>query len=229
MRGVSVFDERAEEYDLWFEENELILRAEINALRVLTPPTGKGLEIGVGTGRFASSLGVEVGIDPALRALHIARARGIKVCQAFGERLPFRAGMFDYALPVTVDPFVPDVVCLLTEIWRVLKPDCPLILGMIDKSSPLGLMYEVHKDEDPFYIEARFHTTDEIIKYLEQTGFKVIQAHQTITSIPDAKASTEQVQDGYAMDAFQIQEGYGEGAFVAMKAEKTARRSSYIR
>lgn len=225
MWGVTVFDERAEEYDLWFEENELILQAEINALRALVPPIGTGLDIGVGTARFAASLGVEVGIDPARRALQIARARGVKVCQAFGERLPFEVCTFDYALLVTVDPFVPDVACVFNEIWRVLKPSCSLILGMIDKSSPLGQMYEAHKDEDPFYKEARFHTTDEVIAYLEQTGFKVIQARQTITGIPDAKASTDQVQEGYAMDALQTQEGYGKGAFVALKAEKIATRS----
>jgi SAM-dependent methyltransferase len=225
MWGVTVFDERAEEYDQWFEENDLILQAEVNALRAFIPPVGRGLDVGVGTGRFAASLGIEVGIDPARRALQIARARGIKVCQAFGERLPFEASAFDYALLMTVDPFVPDIACLLNEIWRVLKHDCSLILGMIDKSSPLGQMYEAHKDEDPFYKEARFHTTDEIITYLEQTGFKVTQARQTITGIPDAKANTEQVQDGYAMDALQTQEGYGKGAFVAMKAEKSTTRS----
>jgi hypothetical protein len=87
-------------------------------------------------------------------------------------------------------------------------------------------MYEMHKDEDPFYKEARFHTTDEIITYLEQTGFKVLQTRQTITGIPDAMASTEQVQGGYAKDALQTQEGHGKGAFVALKAEKTATRAS---
>ncbi len=222
MWGVTVFDQRAEEYDHWFEENELILQAEVDALQTFIPPVGRGLEIGVGTGRFAASLGIEVGIDPARRALKIARSRGINVCQAFGERLPFEACAFDYALLVTVDPFVPDVASLLNEILRVLKSGCPLILGMIDKSSPLGQMYETHKDEDPFYKEAQFHTTDEIIIYLEQTGFKVIQTRQTITGIPNAQASTEQVQGGYNRDALQTQEGHGKGAFVALKAEKTA-------
>ena len=225
MWSVTVFDKRAEEYDLWFEENELILHAEVNALRAFIPPNGIGLEVGVGTGRFAASLGVEVGIDPARRTLQIARARGIKVCQAFGERLPFEASYFDYALLVTVDPFVHDVACLFNEIWRVLKPSCSLILGMIDKSSPLGQMYETHKDEDPFYKEARFHTTDEVIAYLEQAGFKVIHASQTITGTPDTTASTEQVQGGYAIDSLQIQDGYGKGAFVALNAEKTTTRS----
>jgi len=222
MWGVTVFDQQAEEYDLWFEDNELILQAEVNALQTFIPSIGRGLEIGVGTGRFAASLGIELGIDPARRALQIARSRGINVCQAFGERLPFEACAFDYTLLVTVDPFVPDVACLLNEIRRVLKPNCPLILGMIDKSSPLGQMYEMHKDEDPFYKEARFHTTEEIITYLEQTGFKVLQTRQTITGISDAVASTEQVQGGYARDALQIQEGHGKGAFIALKAEKTA-------
>jgi ubiquinone/menaquinone biosynthesis C-methylase UbiE len=220
MWGVTVFDERAEEYDLWFEENGLILQAEINALRPFVPRIGTGLEVGVGTGRFAASLGVEVGIDPARRALQIARARAIKVCQAFGEHLPFEANHFDYVLLVTIDPFVPDVTGLLNEIRRVLKPKGPLILGMIDKGSPLGQIYEAHKGEDPFYQVAQFHTTNEIIAYLEQTGFEVLQTRQTITGIPDTTVTTEQVEEGYAVDALQIQEGHGEGAFVALSAEK---------
>jgi ubiquinone/menaquinone biosynthesis C-methylase UbiE len=225
VQGVTVFDERAEEYDLWFDENRLILQTEISALRPFVPETGTGLEIGVGTGRFAVALGVEVGIDPARRTLQIARARGIEVCQAFGEHLPFEADHFEYALLVTVDPFVPDVRCLLKEVWRVLKPAGSLILGMIDKSSPLGQVYESHKQEDPFYQVAHFHTTEEIITHLERAGFEVLQARQTITGIPDTTVTTEQVEEGYAVDALQIQEGHGEGAFVAMKAEKKKAKS----
>lgn len=220
MRGVTVFDELAHEYDHWFEENKLILQAETAALRTLIPSTGTGLEVGVGTGRFAASLGVNIGVDPARRALQIARNRGVPVCQAFGENLPFGPCNFDFALLVTVDPFVPDVVSLLHEIWRVLKPNGHLILGVIDKSSPLGQLYEANKESDPFYRQARFHSTEEIISDLQQVGFDDIKTCQTITGLPSAKTSTGQVESGYATDALQVRNGYGVGAFVAISSVK---------
>lgn len=217
---MTVYDEHAGEYDRWFEENELVYQAEITALRTFVPSTGAGLEVGIGTGRFAVPLSVEVGIDPAKGALQMARRRGIAVCQAFGEAIPFQAGYFDFAMLVTVDPFVPDVGRLLNEIWRILKPNGRLILGVIDKSSPLGQLYETHKDSDRFYREAHFHTADEIITYLQHAGFEGIEACQTISGLPITVTGTEHVQNGYDSDALKVQDGFGAGAFVALKAVK---------
>ena len=52
-----VFDQRAEEYDRWFDEHPAIYLSELNALR-MAACHGIGLEMGVGTGRFAMPLGV---------------------------------------------------------------------------------------------------------------------------------------------------------------------------
>jgi ubiquinone/menaquinone biosynthesis C-methylase UbiE len=48
----------------------------------------KGLEIGVGTGRFAKILGMEYGIDPSERMLSIAKERGIKTFVGRGRIYP---------------------------------------------------------------------------------------------------------------------------------------------
>ena len=58
---------------------------EIRAVKELVPPSGKGLEIGVGTGQFAALLGVKVGVEPAKAMAAIARKRkrGIKVLDAY--------------------------------------------------------------------------------------------------------------------------------------------------
>ena len=53
MNNIDIFEKNAAEYDLWFEENEAAYKSEILALRDLIPAKGVGLEIGVGTGRFA--------------------------------------------------------------------------------------------------------------------------------------------------------------------------------
>jgi SAM-dependent methyltransferase len=165
----------------------------------------------VGTGRFAASLGVRFGIDPARGMLALARDRGVAVCQALGERSPFRSGQFDFALLVTVDPFVPDLQGLLAEVRRVLRPGGRIIVGMIDRNSALGRMVEASKDSDPFYREAHFHSSEQMIQGLQQAGFNAIQARQTLSGAP---------QGAFDPAALEIQTGCGEGAFVALCAEK---------
>lgn len=46
----NVFEESAQEYDEWFIQNLSVYESEIRAVKELAPPSGKGLEIGVGTG-----------------------------------------------------------------------------------------------------------------------------------------------------------------------------------
>ena len=66
MENVELFEEHAVEYDSWFERNRMAYETEIFALKKLLPK-GFGLEVGIGTGRFALPLGVKIGIEPARR------------------------------------------------------------------------------------------------------------------------------------------------------------------
>ncbi|MBI4003168.1 MAG: SAM-dependent methyltransferase, partial [Nitrospira defluvii] len=59
MPVVTVFEEHAQKYDEWFNVHESVYQAEIAALRKFVPRTGLGIEVGVGTGRFAVPLGVQ--------------------------------------------------------------------------------------------------------------------------------------------------------------------------
>lgn len=217
----SVFDERALDYDRWFDDNALVYRAEVAALRAaLGTASGIGLEVGVGSGRFAAPLGVQFGVDPARGMLQLARRRGICVCQAMGERLPFPAGRFDFALLITVDPFVPDVLALLLELRRVLRPGGSVSVGLVDKDSPLGREYEAQKDADPFYRAARFHSSAELIAFLQQAGFVELRVKQTLIGAPSETVTTTKVQAGYAAPSLEVRDGYGSGAFVVLNAVK---------
>lgn len=79
-------------YDEWFERHRAAYLSELLAARALLPWSGRGLEIGVGTGRFAAPLGVAFGLDPAAEMLGYARERGIGVVRAVAEALPFARG-----------------------------------------------------------------------------------------------------------------------------------------
>lgn len=78
MAKVAPFEAHHERYERWFEEHRAAYVSELLALRALVPWEGHGLEIGVGTARFAAPLGVPVGLDPSDAMLARAAARGIE-------------------------------------------------------------------------------------------------------------------------------------------------------
>lgn len=70
MRLTQAFDAIADSYDAWYDslDGRTIFEAELACLRLLVGHCrGRWLEVGVGSGRFASMLGVAAGIDPSAR------------------------------------------------------------------------------------------------------------------------------------------------------------------
>ena len=71
-----IFEKSAQEYDGWYARHEFAYRSELAALIAFMPTAAHGLEIGVGTGRFAAPFGIEVGVEPVMAMAEIARSRG---------------------------------------------------------------------------------------------------------------------------------------------------------
>ncbi len=201
------FETHHRRYDDWFEHHAAAYQSELLAIRALLPWEGRGLSIGVGTGRFAAPLGVSFGIDPAPRVLAYARGRGVSVVQGVAEALPFTDGSFDYALSVTTICFVDDIGCMLNEARRVLRLGGGLVIGFIDRTSGLGQHYLAHQAESVFYREATFYSADELERQLGNSGFSAPVWVQTLSKpLPEITAVEP------------IRAGRGEGAFVAVKA-----------
>jgi SAM-dependent methyltransferase len=209
--GIRAFNQYAEEYDKWFNHNPFAYESELLAIKRFLPRCGKGLEIGVGTGKFALPLGIKVGIEPAKAMALIARQRGIEVHEAVAENLPFENGTFDFVLIVTVLCFLHNPQTALEEIVRVLKPGGSLIIGMIDRESFLGKIYESKKAKSLFYQDAHFYPVPEVIHVLKRTGFIYIQTCQTIFKNPHEITGPESVEDGF-----------GKGGFVVIYSEKAS-------
>lgn len=207
MPKTEPFERLTERYDDWFEGHEPAYRSEVQALETLVGSPGDGLEIGVGTGRFADPLGIQVGVDPAGEMLPRARDRGVDVVQGIAESLPFADGTFDTALMVTTICFVDDLTESMSEARRVLRPDGSLVLGYIDKESPVGRIYQEKKSDNPFYRDATFVSTDDLLDALETVGFDEFEFVQTIFEWPGDLTEPEPVESGY-----------GEGSFVGIEA-----------
>jgi len=140
MRDVNVhiFERHARKYDRWFEEHAYTYESEVLAVRSLLPQSGRGLEIGVGTGRFALPLGITVGAEPAHAMASIARQRGIRVYEASADDLPFADESFDFVVMVTAICFFNDPLHALRETSRVLKSSGRIIIGTIARTALSG-------------------------------------------------------------------------------------------
>lgn len=189
MPRVTAFDDHALRYEAWFERHPAAYLSELLALRALVPWCGRGLEIGVGTGRFAAPLGLAVGVDPSGAMLALATARGIECVKGVAERLPFPDASFDYALVVTAVCFVDSPPRMLAEARRVLKPGGVLVMGFIDRGSPIGEEYLAHQAESVFYRQATFFTANEVEALLRDAGFSIQEWGQTLSrSLPETRA-----------------------------------------
>jgi len=205
---MNVFEEAAVEYDEWFETHKWVYQSEVAAVRKFISETGKGIEIGVGTGRFSIPFGIKVGIEPARAMAEIARKKGITVYEAKAEHLPFQDNSFGFALIVTTLCFLENPLKALQEIRRILKPAGKVIIGMLDEESPLGRLYEERRKESKFYRDARFYSVNQVLDWLKKLEFDNLQTVQTIFKNPDKIQSLE-----------PIEEGFGKGLFVVISAE----------
>jgi ubiquinone/menaquinone biosynthesis C-methylase UbiE len=207
--GIDVFEASAREYDAWFEAHRLSYESEIRAVKTFAGPHRRGLEIGVGTGRFAVPLGIAVGLEPAGAMAAMARARGIQVIRAVAEALPFAGNSFDLVAMVTTLCFFRDPFLALKEATRVLTPSGQLLIAMIDKNSPLGRIYEANRTKSTFYREARFYGVSQVLAWLSDLGYQHERLCQTIFTGLNEITRLEPVRAGY-----------GDGGFVVISARK---------
>jgi SAM-dependent methyltransferase len=174
-RRLYPFDAEADRYDLWFEsrEGKAIFEIEKNCLRTLIQTfTGLWLEVGVGSGRFATSLGISGGVDPSIEMLIIAARRGVQVLLGIGEDLPYRAATFDGVLLVTTLCFLIDPKRTLLECRRVLRAGGTLAIGIIPADSPWGQWYRAKgREGHPLYSKANFYTCAQLVRLCAEARF----------------------------------------------------------
>ena len=209
MVRVGPFERYANRYEEWFEKNNVAYQSELRATKVLLPLYGVGMEIGVGSGRFAAPLGIKWGVEPSEAMRKMALEKGIEVINGVAEDLPFKDGRFDFTLMVTTICFLDDIQAAFEEARRVLKPGGFLIVGFVDRESSLGQSYLKRAKENIFYREATFYSVEEVVSYMKKTRFGNFAFAQTIFQNLEKIKGPELVK-----------EGYGEGSFVVVRGMK---------
>lgn len=206
---IKVFDNVAEQYDKWFDVHTAAFESELNALRKVVPFSKEGLEVGVGSGRYAERLGIQTGLEPSEKLADFARLRHINVFTGTVESMPFNNQQFDYVLLNTVLCFVDDPLTALFEVKRVTKMNGRIIIGMYDINSLLGQSHMARRHENPIWLYAHYHSVPEVLNLLHQINFKQVSVYQTLT--------TSLLEDIEIPEP--VKPGYGEGGFVVISAE----------
>jgi len=198
----NIFERYYKKYDSWYDRNKFAYRSELEAIKKVLPQRGKGLEVGVGTGRFASALGIRYGVDPSKNMLKLAGKRGINVRVGAGEKLPFKNSTFDYIAIIITICFAKDPRGVLAEAKRVLKKNGKLIIGIVDKDSFLGKFYQ--RKKSVFYKEANFFSVRDLSDLIKAAGFGKFSYYQTLSKIPDKMNSIEKPEKGFGKRGFVV-------------------------
>jgi SAM-dependent methyltransferase len=217
MREANPFETHYAEYDAWFDRNANVYESELAAVRELLPPPGDWVEIGVGSGRFASRLGIPIGIEPAVGIAALARERGVSVIRGKAECLPIQNESVDAAFLITTSCFVDDIDRTFNEIARVLRDDGSAIVAFIPKDSPFGELYGSARQEDRFFRHATLHTKRRIFDAIEAAGLTVERTVQTLSGTPNR--ANDRIEPP--------SEGHDRGSFVVVRAiKRTSRRQA---
>jgi SAM-dependent methyltransferase len=211
MPKTKPFDNYSDEYDRWFDENEKAYQSEVLAMKELIPESfEKGVEIGVGTGRFATRLGIQEGVEPSNAMGEVARDRGLNVIKGKAEDLPLESESYDLAVMVTTICFVDDLEQSFQEAHRILEDGGQLVLGFVPGDSEIGQFYKKNEADDRFYSIANFFTAEEVFAAMESAGFNSLESVQTLTR------GLEKANEGVEKPG----EGYGDGSFVVVRGIK---------
>lgn len=207
MAKTEPFDKYLDEYENWFKEHHYVYESEVEAVHHFIPFKKKGIEIGIGTGRFAIPFKIREGVEPSASMRNYSLLLGLTVYNGTAENLPLEDRTYDFALMVTTICFVDNVEKAFREVRRILKPGGSFIIGLVDKNSPLGKSYEEMKEQNKFYRFATFYSVEDVTKLLVENKFQNIETIQTVFG---ELSGIRNIQ--------LFKKGYGEGGFVVIKA-----------
>jgi len=174
---LEVLDWDAQEYDRWYDDHRAVYLSELEAVRTVLPAFKFAVEIGIGTGRYSSELGIQLGIEPS-------------------------ANMSKIVLFVTSLCFVDDMDRALVESYRVLKPLSSIVIGFLDFGTILGKELRDTEMNRRFPKRKSFLTSFDLQNKVTNSGFTDIELVQTLFQPLDHITDVEPVQSGYGQGFF---------------------------
>ncbi len=176
-----------ERYEAWFTRpvGRYADRAEkkLIATFLRTQPEDRLLDAGCGTGHFAAALlervASVVALDASFEMLEYARRkhRIHELLQGDVESLPFVTDSFDTIMIITVFEFLKNPQRALAEIYRALKLSGHVVVGILDRQSPWGILRRIRGLlGNVFWRKAYLYSRNEMAELLIQSGFKDVES-----------------------------------------------------
>ena len=165
---MEVFDRLHGRYDSWYDRHRDLYLKELS---IVPKPQSPSLELGVGTGRFAAPLSIDVGLDPSLEMLSKAKIRDVESVAGDALMPPFREGSFRTIYLIFTLCFISDPLGALRAARDVLRKGGKLIACIIPAESGLGKEYM--SKGSPFYRVARFFRVKEFELMAHNSGYMI--------------------------------------------------------
>jgi ubiquinone/menaquinone biosynthesis C-methylase UbiE len=173
------FDPRAADYESWYQTptgraHDFVQKQDV--LKFLSKPRGSErlLDVGCGSGhwsRFFSSLGFEVhGVDLSLQMLFEAR-QNLPDCTfqaADAGALPFQENSFNKISIMAALEFMANPSSALQDIFRCLKDRGALLVGTLNRSSPLN-QKRLAERKEPYY-SGKLYSPEKLWELLSPWG-----------------------------------------------------------
>jgi ubiquinone/menaquinone biosynthesis C-methylase UbiE len=192
-------------YDRWYDQpaGAAAFAEELSCLRPLvTHPSDGWLEIGVGTGRFASALGIMRGVDSSPLMVSHARSRGVDAVVGSMEAVPVADRSFNGVLMVTTASFADDLTIVLREVRRILVPHGRLVLGEIMLDSPWGVACDRKgQNEGSWFAHAHLRSSQSWLAELTAESWTMVEARSGLFSQPGQAQMERPVQSGVVPEA----------------------------
>jgi ubiquinone/menaquinone biosynthesis C-methylase UbiE len=187
-------------YDRWYDQpaGASAFADELSCLRPLvTLPVDGWLEIGVGTGRFASALGIRRGVDASPAMVSRACSRGVDAVVSSMESVPVADRSLNGVLMVTTASYAIDLNVALQEVRRILVPHGRLVLGEVMLDSPWGeACVRKGRNDGSWYARAHLRSSQRWLAELTAASWTMVEARSGLFSQPGQARSERPAQSG---------------------------------
>jgi len=223
-KAISAFNREAKDFDYWFGKNKNVFESELLAEKEFTSNVENAVSIGVGSGLFASRLGIKKGVEPSKDMAKLAREKGIDVKIGTAEDIPYDSEKFNTVLLSTVLSYCKDPLKALKESFRILKKGGHVVVSFLPREGSYTMLYDLARvhgwfdpdraPENPYPLKfikgAKWISIEKVKNLLHEAGFVNFEYIQTLTKHP--RYTNEDIEKPAG--------GYKKGDFVVIRARK---------